>query len=725
MFRVVGAAGGVLDEPGESEYYSSQEGYVPPASTTRSGVSFKSSLTDGVEAPGTSKGRGRSPGLSEARRDSPGLNNTRESTTEVVETSKGRGRSPGLVGARSRSPGSHEAGDRAAVFPGASKGRGLSPGLSDSGRQSPGPSKGRGLSSSPVKDYGNSPGLPKGRGLPPGIGKGRGKATGFIVGRGHAPAMTNAQEPTPGSRAGRQTLASKENVLSVDKHNLFSESGDENSGRVLSDIDMSDKENVRGVPVRLRFDRDPSPVRGYDYVQDLKHKLNLITEERDAAQHAAEMTRCRLNNYEQLAKQSEQSQQEMQHQLQMADLRREQDQSQLRCLQDRLQALELQACRPPLSGIASGPGSFTQASSLNPMCSSGGERKPRSERRGRFSDVESSSSDCSTDRSRRSVKVWRRHFKRPDPFTGEPGESWSAWQTNFERKLTFAAIDDDFDRVVYFSDSIKGTALRFYNSNLSDREQSSWKLCKRRFQARFGPPAENTVGRAELASMTLRKGESAMAFCQRFIEAWEKVYTSVEVSTSSRDPYMVEQFISAIGDEQAIVHVGCQPHETLDEVCRSLQQWLNANSFAGTQKGGNLRLKNKNELRVPELPVYSNVEEPLLGMEAIMQPIKSLQKTVDSLKQSVQQGARPKSRGKVDKRSGDEISFDIVTRLPSWTKEYKLVGTPRRGCCWFCGEKAKPTKHNLKTCPKRLEMEKKNPGSTFKRGRRPQKKSEN
>ena len=99
------------------------------------------------------------------------------------------------------------------------------------------------------------------------------------------------------------------------------------------------------------------------------------------------------------------------------------------------------------------------------------------------------------------MKVWKRHFRRPDPFTGEQGDSWSALQANFERKLVFAEIVDDFDKVVYFSESLKGIALRFYNSNLSDSEQSSWAQCKRRFQSRFGAPAENAMGRTELASI--------------------------------------------------------------------------------------------------------------------------------------------------------------------------------------------------------------------------------
>ena len=99
-----------------------------------------------------------------------------------------------------------------------------------------------------------------------------------------------------------------------------------------------------------------------------------------------------------------------------------------------------------------------------------------------------------------------------------------------------------------------------------------------------------------------------MAFCQRFIEAWEKVYTSVKIDTASLHPYIVEQFISAIGDERAIVHVACQPHETMDQVCRSLQQWLDANSFAGTQKLGGGKTRHKSELRLPEMPVYANVD---------------------------------------------------------------------------------------------------------------------
>ena len=171
---------------------------------------------------------------------------------------------------------------------------------------------------------------------------------------------------------------------------------------------------------------------------------------------------------------------------------------------------------------------------------------------------------------------------------------------------------------MYFTECLKGVALRFFNKNLGHEEQSSWRLCRERFQLRFGAPAENARGRAELAGMTLKKGESAMAFCQRFVETWEKVYTSVKVETSTRDPYMVERFISAIGDDHAIVHVACQPHETLDEVCKSLQQWLDANSFAGNHR---LAGKVKVKLDVPDLPVYTHAEATAVEPQKVLQEI--------------------------------------------------------------------------------------------------------
>ena len=85
--------------------------------------------------------------------------------------------------------------------------------------------------------------------------------------------------------------------------------------------------------------------------------------------------------------------------------------------------------------------------------------------------------------------------------------------SHFQRKLALVGMRDGFDQAFYFSDSVKDMAPGFFNSNLNEEEQSSWKLCWERFQGRFGAPAENTRGRAKLASIKLKAGESAMAFC--------------------------------------------------------------------------------------------------------------------------------------------------------------------------------------------------------------------
>ena len=317
-----------------------------------------------------------------------------------------------------------------------------------------------------------------------------------------------------------------------------------------------------------------------------------------------------------------------------------------------------------------------------------------------------SNSDSSSDRSRLSLRRVKRRFRRPDPFTGSQSESWNSWMTHFERKLAFSGIRDDYEQAFYFSESVKDVALRFFNSNLTEEEQTSWQLCRERFQARFGAPAENARGRSELATMKLKTGESAMAFCQRFVEAWEKVYTSKRVSVSSRDPYMVEQFISAIGDNQAIVHVACQPHDSLEEVCKALQQWLDANSFAGSQKPGKFsRLEN----RIPDMPVYASEERKENGADILASQLKEFKETAELVQKTLSgSGATGvTSKSKPGKQTGDK-----VTRLPKWAASYKLVKCPRWGYCWYCGQKE--ANHTLKTCPKRLKQEKEQPGSSRK-----------
>ena len=374
----------------------------------------------------------------------------------------------------------------------------------------------------------------------------------------------------------------------------------------------------------------------------------------------------------------------------------------LQDLQRRLRDLEMGQCKSelenkenvPTSGDMVGVGRRRTLSRR-----SGGGREPERE----------TSSDSSSDRSLCSSKVWKRSFRRPDPFSGEQNESWPDWQAAFERKLQFAGVTSDKDRVMFFTDSIKGSALRFFNKNLSHDEQSSWRLCKERFQARFGISVQNARGRAELAEMSLRKGESAMAFCQRFIEAWEKVYTSTKVETSSQDPYVVDKFIYAIGIEPAIMHVACQPHETLDEVCQSLQLWLDANSFAEQQRFVG---KNKLRLEVPDLPVYTHQGDKTLRDSEIIGQLKALQKAASQAKGGL------KSQRKLAKKAGvvvDDNSMKRATsfRIPNWAKVYKLKEPVVPGACWFCGEKVSPRDHNVRNCPIRRKMEENNPGSTY------------
>lgn len=201
-----------------------------------------------------------------------------------------------------------------------------------------------------------------------------------------------------------------------------------------------------------------------------------------------------------------------------------------------------------------------------------------------------------------------------------------------------------------------------------------------------------------------------MAFCQRFVEAWEKVYTSRSVSTTSRDPYMVEQFIGAIGDNEAIVYVACQPHDSLDEVCKALQKWLDAHSFAGA-KSSTLGKRSRGELHLPEMPVYTSGEPECIDTEALASQINNLKETAEQVKASLAESMKKTSQRTGNFGRNSKNYGKPVEKLPKWAGKYKLVENPRWGFCWFCDEQ--DPDHHIRNCPKRLKQEKQHPGSTF------------
>ena len=301
-------------------------------------------------------------------------------------------------------------------------------------------------------------------------------------------------------------------------------------------------------------------------------------------------------------------------------------------------------------------------------------------------------------------------FRRPDPFRGDEGESWSAWRTNFVRKLNFANISDDFERAALFSDSLGGIALRFYNNNLSLHEQSSWEFCSKKFGDRFGTTTENLVGRQELHNMQLQKNESARAFCQRFLEAWSKAYPKTKADTSSTETYILDKFIAAIGDEQAILYVGCAECHSLEEVCIALQRWLDANSLAEVNKRANLGTKQKNRTNNFDIPVY-NTGDPDKGKPNWRKEMLDLSVQIQELKREFlasKTNSTSKSRSKKPKNSN---IGRVITRIPQWAKVFKLKKDPKVGECWFCGEQT--TEHTVRNCPVRLKMEENHPGSTM------------
>ena len=292
----------------------------------------------------------------------------------------------------------------------------------------------------------------------------------------------------------------------------------------------------------------------------------------------------------------------------------------------------------------------------------------------------------------------RRAMRKPPTFSGKDNESWHDWLLNFERIARNARLFDDDVLAMRFGECITGVALSFYN-RMTIEEQSSWELTKALFNSRFGIDGNATKGRAELANLFLREGESAVAYKQRFVEAWEKVYPTHGSRTNRCDEIMVDKFLDTINDREACMFIGQKNPQSVDNACEALHSYLIGKARAGRQSicvvANNKQITQK-----------SNTE------------IDSLKTELSQLKEAIEKLANRNNQNKNNGQNNKNKRPFTQNRWrspPNYVKEmYKLPELKERKGCWFCGDD-KPPRHSIHNCPKRIEQEIKHPGSTVRK----------
>ena len=297
-------------------------------------------------------------------------------------------------------------------------------------------------------------------------------------------------------------------------------------------------------------------------------------------------------------------------------------------------------------------------------------------------------------------------MRKVPTFSGRDYESWNDWLLSFERVARNAGLSDDRILAMRFSECISGTALSFYN-RMTPQDQDSWQSTKYQFSARFGLEGYATQGRLQLANLSIKEGESATAYKQRFVEAWEKVYPHHGGRTNMRDDLMVDKFLETIQDREACMFIGQQNPITVDQACQALGSWLMGRARVTQQNICVGFRTNSNK------DVQKGQSEVANSNDALKQELANLKDKLERVMQS----SRDRSGGRRNKSgNGNNQNKDNGQRRwkspPSHIRErYVIPANMKREGCWFCGNTAKPF-HSIRDCPTRLRQEALTPGST-------------
>jgi hypothetical protein len=338
---------------------------------------------------------------------------------------------------------------------------------------------------------------------------------------------------------------------------------------------------------------------------------------------------------------------------------------------------------------------------------------PRPYRQGQFRRIESQSP------VRRQMRPIKKHIPQWDDtpdrkgctmrklnnFSGKEIESWQDWLMSFERTTRNAGLFDDEVLAMRFSECLSGVALSFYN-RMTIEEQESWQLTKALFNSRFGVEGYASQGRSALNSLRIKERESAVAYKQRFVEAWERAYPSHGGRTNKCDELMVDKFIETIQDREACMFIGQQRPRTVDQACEALDSWLmgrdrvsQQNVYAGFKSTAvHETLANKKPMNTPE-----NSEIQRLTSE-----LNELKKSLDRVLQSQKDR---KSRQNQRQPAGQRQWRSPPAHI---REKYNLPVNMKRQGCWWCGADSHP-RHSIRDCPVRLGQEAQRPGSTYKK----------
>ena len=318
---------------------------------------------------------------------------------------------------------------------------------------------------------------------------------------------------------------------------------------------------------------------------------------------------------------------------------------------------------------------------------------------------------------------WGYRPRRPTPFKGEERESWNDWVLNFERVMR-AYMGSEQEACAAFADSLEGLALSFFN-RLPYRKQTSWVEIRKEFDQRFGLEHGSYRHRAALDALKWREPTPPLEHKQKFVEAWEKVYPRHFPDTGFPDDLLVDAFLRTITDTDLITFIGRQSPETVDQVCRLMQSWLNGKARSNTLSA-RLGAVTREELPTAS-PRKQETSAENKELEALRKQVAELQGTLKGLtmqrRNSPQRGGMRGQRGRGGYYQGSQprerphpVGIKAIREL------YKLprpIPSSPLGICFWCGGQTSAS-HNVHCCPERLRQEEAHPGSTYLSGQPPQ-----
>ena len=121
----------------------------------------------------------------------------------------------------------------------------------------------------------------------------------------------------------------------------------------------------------------------------------------------------------------------------------------------------------------------------------------------------------------------------------------------------------DAQKLYRLRQSLRGEALEYFTTQLSEEDKPSFDAAVQVLQSRFEEKKAPATYRAQLRNRQMQPKESATEFLAALKKLAVRAYP--ETNNKTRDSIVLQHFLNGLQDHQAAMHIGMKQPATLEE----------------------------------------------------------------------------------------------------------------------------------------------------------------